>query len=186
MIAMRRFIRPPAPRRRPAQKKAPPERGLKSCLSGFSGDRLDPGGLRALRALGDFVLDALSLLQAAEALGVDRRIMDEHIRAAVFRRDEPEPLGVVEPLHCAVLHDSSNLVMAGGARSAIQQPPSPDQPSMQSIRGVCNHRARSADTSAGMPAEAAATFASTSSRVMVSSGSGPAPAAQLATIARQA
>ncbi len=53
------------------QKKAPPERGLKSCLSDSSGDRLDPGGLRALRALGDLVLDALSFLQAAEALGVD-------------------------------------------------------------------------------------------------------------------
>src|SRR5690606_13374338 len=162
------------------QKKAPPERGLKSCLSDSSGDRLDPGGLRALRALGDLVLDALSFLQAAEALGVDRRVVDEHIRAAVFRREEPEPLGVVEPLHCAVLHDSSNLVMAGGARSAKPQPPSPDRPSMQSIRVPCNHRASSADTSAGMPADAAATFSSTSSRVMVSSGSGPAPAAQFA------
>src|SRR5690606_28345616 len=114
-----------------------------------------------------------------------RRRMDEHMRAAVFRRDEPEPLGVGEPLHCAVLHDPPKLVMAGGARSAIQQPPPPDQPSMPSIRSVWHHRARSAHTSAGMPAEAAATFASTSSRVMVSSGSGPAPAAQLATIARQ-
>src|SRR5690606_39815206 len=110
----------------------------------------------------------------------------ERLRAAVLRRDDPEPLGVVEPLHGAVFHDASTPVMAGGAGSAIQQRPSPDQPSMQSTRGVCNHRARSADTSAGMPAEAAATFASTSSRVMVSSGSGPAPAAQLATIARQA
>src|SRR5690606_8948669 len=62
-------------------------------------------------------------LQAAEALGIDRRKMDEHVRAAVFGRDEPEPLRVVEPLHCAVLHDSSNLMVDAGCASGRARRP---------------------------------------------------------------
>src|SRR5687767_7828658 len=69
-------------------------------------DRLHSGCLRALRALRDFVTDALAFLQAAESLGLDRREMHEDIGAAVLRCDEAEAFCVVEPFHCAVLHDS--------------------------------------------------------------------------------
>ena len=62
--------------------------------------------------------------------------------------------------------------------------------SMQTERRLDNHprpeRSSRAANSAGKPAEATATLSSTSCRVMTSSGSGPAPAAQLATMAKQA
>src|SRR5258708_32403030 len=54
---------------------------------------------RALLALNDFKLDALPLAQRLEPFGLNGRVMNEAVRAAVFRRDEPEPLRVVEPLH---------------------------------------------------------------------------------------
>src|SRR6476659_5990567 len=44
-----------------------------------SGDRDHASGLRSLRTLHDVVADALAFLQAAKALGVDRRVMHEHI-----------------------------------------------------------------------------------------------------------
>src|SRR5690606_22462588 len=97
-------------------EKSPAWAGLQNLVAGNSDDRLYPCRLRTLRTLGDFILDALAFLETAKALRIDRRVVHEDIGAAVFRRDESESLGVVEPLHCAVLHDSSNLVMAGGAR----------------------------------------------------------------------
>src|SRR5688572_31278806 len=69
--------------------------------------------LCALRALRHFVADPLAFLQAAEALGTDRRVMHEHVGAAVLGSDEAETLGVVEPLHGAVLHMLCDLVLAG-------------------------------------------------------------------------
>src|SRR4029078_5540978 len=80
-------------------------------MCGRSGRGRHAGRLGALRALGDFVADALAFLQAAEALGCDRGIMHEHIGAAVFRCDETEALRVVEPLHGAVLHSVADLMM---------------------------------------------------------------------------
>src|SRR5690606_11964154 len=105
------------------QKKAPPGRGFKNFFADISGGRLYPCRLCTLRTLGDFVLDTQAFLETAKAFRIDRRIVHEDIGAAVLRRDESESLGVVEPLHCAVLHDSSNLVMAGGARPAAARPP---------------------------------------------------------------
>src|SRR5690606_1010159 len=64
----------------------------------------DPGSLRALRTLHHFEADALAFLQRAEAIGVDRGIMDEHVVAAVLGRDEAEALGVVEPFHGTESH----------------------------------------------------------------------------------
>src|SRR5690348_9165458 len=63
------------------------------------------GGLPALGSLHDFEADPLRLLQAAETLRVDRRVMHEHIIPTILGRDETEALGVVEPLdrtgsHC--------------------------------------------------------------------------------------
>src|SRR5687768_3055378 len=92
-------------------KKNPAEAGFFPLpIRGRLRHRNNAGGLRAFGALHDVVADALAFLQAAEALGVDRRVMHEHIGASVFRGDEPETLGVVEPLHGAVLHNLSDLV----------------------------------------------------------------------------
>src|SRR5690606_12914189 len=97
--------------RGPAPKKSPAPGGAQGSRCGGSGlGGLHAGSLRTLRALGDLVADALAFLQAAEALGLDRREVHEDIRAAVLGCDEAEALGVVEPFHCAVLHDSPYLV----------------------------------------------------------------------------
>src|SRR5690606_11303738 len=58
-------------------KKSPAEAGLEIRSADASDDRLHACRLRTLRTLGDFVLDALSFLQATETLRVNRRIMDE-------------------------------------------------------------------------------------------------------------
>jgi hypothetical protein len=73
-------------------------------------------------ALDDVVAHTLPFLEAAEALAVDRRVMHEHIGAAVFRGDEPETLCVVEPLHGAVLHNLSDLVWMR-LRALVRGPP---------------------------------------------------------------
>src|SRR5467141_3038668 len=54
---------------------------------------------RALLALHDFELDALAFGERLEALRLNCGVMHEAVLFAVFRRDETEPLRVVEPLH---------------------------------------------------------------------------------------
>ena len=56
----------------------------------------------AVVVLRDFLLDLLALVQAAEPFRLDRRLVYEHVFAAVGRRDEAEAL-VVEPQHFAGL-----------------------------------------------------------------------------------
>src|ERR1044071_6360044 len=56
-------------------------------------------GRGALGALHGVELDALALAERAEAAALDGAVMDEQVLAAVLGRDEPEALGVVEPLH---------------------------------------------------------------------------------------
>src|SRR5690606_40821626 len=85
------------------------------------GDGLHACGLCALRALLDLVADPLAFLQAAETLRVDCRIVHEHIGAAVLGRDEAETLGVVEPLHGAVLHIAADLVLDGMRAQALDR-----------------------------------------------------------------
>src|SRR5688572_1746052 len=75
-----------------------------------SGGR-DVRGLRALRALHDVETHTLAFLQRTEALRGDRRKMHEHVRAAVFGRDETEALGVVEPLHGTETHRPTPRVL---------------------------------------------------------------------------
>src|SRR5687768_12279625 len=55
-------------------------------------------GGRALLALHDVALHALTLGERLEAAALDGRVVDEEILAAVLGRDEAEALGVVEPL----------------------------------------------------------------------------------------
>src|SRR5690606_39654624 len=115
-------------------------------------------------------------LQAAESLRVDRRIVHEHVGAAVLGSDEAESLGVVEPLHGAVLHIAADLVLDGMRAWRVGQPA--HGPSMQSHGAACNHPASRGWTIRDTQSVAAATLDSTSSREIDSSGSGPAPAAQ--------
>src|SRR5690606_12882480 len=97
----------------------------------------------------------------------DCREVHEDIRAAVLGRDEAKPLGVVEPFHCAVLHVSPYLVWMRCAYAPLR-PPGRTLASMQSMPGGCNHPDSTAVTSAGSPADAASTLASTSSSVITS------------------
>jgi len=60
-------------------------------------------GLPALLALGDLELHRLSLLQGAEAAGLNGGEMHKDI-LAVLAADETKPLGVVKPLHCSLFH----------------------------------------------------------------------------------
>ena len=63
--------------------------------------------LRAFRSLRHFVLDLLTLGEAAEPLHLDCGVMDEHVLASAIRCDEAVALRVVEPLHSACRHPSS-------------------------------------------------------------------------------
>jgi hypothetical protein len=69
-----------------------------------SGDDADDVGLRPLLTLGDLELDALILLEAAVAVGLDRAVVDEDVRSVVDL-DEAVALFAVEPLHDALSHD---------------------------------------------------------------------------------
>src|SRR5579859_507468 len=69
-----------------------------------SSDRADVLGLRSLGTLGDVVLDPLAVLEAAVAVGLDGRLVDEDVRCAIVGGDEPVALVRVEPLHCSLSH----------------------------------------------------------------------------------
>src|SRR5690606_7298430 len=101
------------PHARAAMKKAPQCGAPNIVIVARSGGRLYAGGLGPLRSLRDFVADPLAFLQGAEALGCNGRIVHEHVGAAGLGGDEAEPLGVVEPLHGAVLHSDADLVLDG-------------------------------------------------------------------------
>ena len=66
-------------------------------------DYLNVFGLQSLGAGDDLKLDGLAFLQAAEALGLNRRVMDEDI-VSVLPADETKTFRVVKPLHCSFFH----------------------------------------------------------------------------------
>src|SRR5687768_17067490 len=71
-------------------------------------DRHDVGCLQPLRSLDEIELDLRALGEGAEALGLDRREVHEHI-LAVLRRDESKALRIVEPLDfTGAAHTSSS------------------------------------------------------------------------------
>ena len=83
--------------------------GLRSCCAWCAAVRLVSDGahavgLRALGTLGDLELDALRLLEAAVAGGVDGGVVNEHVGAAAVLGDEAEALLSVEPLNGALCH----------------------------------------------------------------------------------
>src|SRR5258708_7046598 len=80
---------------RPAMRRAGRYRIIAACDELLQLD--DVLRRRALLALHDVELDPLTLGQALEALGLDRRMVDEAVLLTVLGRDEAEALGVVEP-----------------------------------------------------------------------------------------
>src|SRR4051812_5658058 len=75
---------------------------MRPCLLSLNG--LDVRGGRALGALLGVVTHLCALVQRLEAAALDRAVMNEHVLAGVIRRDEPEALVAVEPLHCSRGH----------------------------------------------------------------------------------
>src|SRR5260370_20829107 len=71
-----------------------------------SGDA-DVGGLRALRALGHLELHVLVLLEAAEAVAVNLRVVHEDVRSD-GAGGEAVPLLRVEPLAGSLYHVAPN------------------------------------------------------------------------------
>src|SRR5512146_1341420 len=71
-------------------------------------------GLETLRAFDDLEFHVVALGKRAEALRHDRRVVNEHVLAALLR-DEAEPLRVVEPLDRALRH-CHNLMKMGARR----------------------------------------------------------------------
>jgi len=67
-------------------------------------DRANVRRLLPLRARRDVEGDPLAFLQRLEALSLDCGKMGKEILAAVLGRDEPEALGIVEPLHGTCCH----------------------------------------------------------------------------------
>src|SRR3954447_13794616 len=57
------------------------------------------GGVRALGALLDLVLDLRALRERLKAAAGDRGVMHEHVLALIVGRDEPVALVVAEPFH---------------------------------------------------------------------------------------
>jgi hypothetical protein len=73
-------------------------------LSSRRSDDLDFRRLRAFCALLDDELHFLAFSQRLEAAGLDFREVREQILGAIFRRDEAETFGVVEPLDSTLCH----------------------------------------------------------------------------------
>src|SRR4029453_18561082 len=72
----------------------------------------DVRGGGALGARNHVELHLLALGEALEPLARDGRVVDEAVLLAVLRGDEPEALGVVEPLHGTDgTHAESSFVM---------------------------------------------------------------------------
>lgn len=85
-------------------EKNPASAGLSYWITASGG--LDVGSLLALRTLRDFELDLLTFFEGLEAIHLDCGKMREQILTPVIRRDESEPLRIVEPLHCACCHEN--------------------------------------------------------------------------------
>src|SRR4051794_13061489 len=84
-------------------------------------------GLQTLGAAGHVELNALTLGQGAEALGLDGGVVAEQILAPALLRDETEALRVVEPLHGTSRHYSSSF--SSGRRSMRRNSVSLREPS---------------------------------------------------------
>jgi hypothetical protein len=75
-----------------------------SKLGGPGLDSLDVLGLEALGAAHDVELNALTFLEAAEAVRADRGEVNENVFVVALARNEAKTLCVVKPLDCALFH----------------------------------------------------------------------------------
>jgi hypothetical protein len=72
--------------------------------------RLNVRSLPTLRPLHNVELNGLTLLEALEAAGINRRIVNEYI-FTVLAANESKPLRVIEPLYCSLFHVVSFLLL---------------------------------------------------------------------------
>src|SRR5438552_2608382 len=77
-------------------------------------DLADVLRLQALGTLSDLELHRIALGEAAEALSLDRREVDEHVRTRLLR-DKAKALRVVEPLHLTLCHTVQTSALRGTA-----------------------------------------------------------------------
>jgi hypothetical protein len=83
----------------------------------------DVRGARALLAFFDFERYDVVLSQALEAAALNRRMMNEHVRAAVVRRNEAKALLITEPLHLTLRHVSFLSCACLGTNPHHGEPP---------------------------------------------------------------
>jgi hypothetical protein len=65
--------------------------------------QLDVFGLQSLGAGDHLELHGLAFLQAAEAVGLDRGMMDEDV-VSILPADETKAFSVVKPFYCTFFH----------------------------------------------------------------------------------
>jgi len=83
-----------------------------TCLRGARRlDDLKVDGRRSLGTLLYLKLHLLALRQALEARSLDGGVMHKDILAAVLRGDEPEALGVAEPLDDSCNHGNTSVCL---------------------------------------------------------------------------
>src|SRR5881397_2382279 len=90
-----------------------------SCGGSGRSDLADVLRLQPLRPLRDLELHRVALGEAAEALGLDRCEVDEHIRTRLLR-DKAEALRVVEPLHLALCHTDRPSLLNGASPRTVK------------------------------------------------------------------
>jgi len=76
-------------------------------------DYSDSHCLGTLGSLLDLELNALILLERAEAASADLGKVDEHVRRAAVRSDEAEAFVAVEPFHSSLCHLLTSLIQCG-------------------------------------------------------------------------
>ena len=87
-------------------------KGYVACRARLLAELDDVRGGRALGARNHVELHPLALGEALEPLARDGGVVDEAVLLAVLRGDEPEALGVVEPLHgTGGTHAESSFVL---------------------------------------------------------------------------
>src|SRR5438876_7294514 len=97
-----------------------------SCGGSGRSDLADVLRLQTLRPLRDLELHVVALGEAAEALSLDRREVDEHVRTRLLR-DKAKALCVVEPLHLTLCHTVSTSALRGTAPEHVRPwPPRPE------------------------------------------------------------
>src|SRR5881397_3559426 len=107
------------------KRNGPGEPGPVTCDQRRS-DLADVLRLQALGTLSDLELHRIALGKAAEALSLDRREVDEHVRTRLLR-DKAKALRVVEPLHLTLCQTVQTSALRGTAPEHVRPwPPRPE------------------------------------------------------------